>query len=171
MYQDAAVRYFSCFLSSAGDDHEFADKLHTDLIMNNVSCWHYRADMRGGLDWQHQINEAIALKDKLVLITSRHSIYRPNVVTEILKAIDLERKHGIQKLFPIRLDDHILGDEMTEEAREKVKSGEWRENWVYYVRKKHILDFSGWKEHDVYKGEFNKLLRDLKTPPPASPKP
>lgn len=100
--------------------------------------------------------------DKLVLICSRQSFYRPNVVKEILRAVDQERKTGRKKLFPIRLDDHNLSDEFMEEAREKVKSGEWRENWVYFVRKFHVPDFSGWKDHDAYVGAVAELLRNFK---------
>ncbi len=121
--------------------------------------------MRGGENWRDQINEAVALKDKLILISSSHSTYKKPVVDEILRAIDLERKNNIQKLFPIRLDDHILGERMMDEAREKVKSGEWRENWVYYVREKHIPDFGKWKDHDAYQEKLRDLLRDMKTPP------
>lgn len=31
------------------------------------------------------------------------------------------------------------------------------------IREYYIPDFSGWKEHDSYKREFEKLLRDLRT--------
>ena len=50
-----------------------------------------------------------------------------------------------------------------EEAREMVRSGEWPSNWVFYVNKYHIPDFSGWKDHDTYQGELGNLLRDLKS--------
>ena len=35
------------------------------------------------------------------------------------------------------------------------------DNWVTFVRKSHIPDFSRWRDHDAYKVEFDKLIRDL----------
>jgi uncharacterized protein YjbI with pentapeptide repeats len=170
IYHDAALRYYSCFISFAdiGEDRQFADKLHQSLIANNVSNWYFHskdkvARPHAGKDLEDQLDQAIKAHDKLVLICSQRSIYRKNVVKEILRAIDLEHETGTKKLFPIRLDDHILGKEMMYEAREKVKSGEWKENWVYYVKKHYIPDFSTWKDHDTYEAEFARLLEDLKS--------
>lgn len=161
LYGENEMHYFSCFISHSGRDIDFATKLYKDLRSNNISCWHYVHDMRGGEDWRKQISEAIKANDKLILVCSRHSIYSPNVVMEILKAIDYERDSGRKKLFPIRLDDYILSTEMMDEAREKVRSGEWRENWVYYITRYHIPDFSDWKNSRAYKSEFQKLLEAL----------
>jgi hypothetical protein len=163
-----AIQYYSCFISHYGDgeDSEFSDRLRADLINNNVSCWHFRYDMRAGQFWRTQIAEAIKLHDKLVLVCSEQALVRRNVVDEIIAAIERERERGSQKLFPIRLDDFILGDEMLEIADAKMKAGEWREDWVRYVRAYHIPDFRRWKDHDVYRTEFQKLLRDLKHPAP-----
>ncbi len=35
--------------------------------------------------------------------------------------------------------------------------------WAAKVRQRHIGDFRGWKEHDAYRGAFERLVRDLKT--------
>jgi TIR domain len=129
-----------------------------------VNCFQDTQDLRGGLEWRDQINQAIRKHDKLLLVCSRQAVYREQVVREILEAIDAERETGDKKFFPIRLDDHIISASMIEEAREKVRAGEWRENWVYYVCKYQIPDFSGWKDHDAYQAELQKLLRDLKSP-------
>jgi hypothetical protein len=163
LYQERGIAFYSCFISHGEPDLPFAERLLADLRQNNVTCWHYKADMRGGTDWEDQINRAIKHHDKLILVCSHSSVYRKGVVREILRAIKEERETGEQKLFPIRLDDHILGEGMMEEAREKVKSGEWAENWVYYVTKKHIPDFSGWdKDNAKYQEEFRKLLEALR---------
>jgi hypothetical protein len=161
MYGNSPKRYVSCFISHAEADGAFADRIYADLRANNVSCWHYFHDMRGGQEWREQVYDAIRHYDKLILVCSRRSVYRPNVVMEILRAIDEERTTGVRKLFPLRLDDHILGQSMMGEAREKVRSGEWRENWVYYVTQYHIPDFSRWADADEYQVEFAKLLEAL----------
>jgi hypothetical protein len=162
MYSDGGIQYYSCFLSYAHLNSDFADRLRTDLIANGVSCWQDTQDLRSGQKWEGQINTAIKAHDKLVLFCSRQSVYRPQVVREILQAIWTERETGEQKLFPIRLDDQILSAEMLEDAREKVRSGEWSENWVYEVRKYQIADFTQWKDHDAYQKALAGLLRDLK---------
>jgi uncharacterized protein YjbI with pentapeptide repeats len=163
LYTDA-IQYYSCFLSHAAEDGEFANRLRRDLIDNDVSCWHYRYDMRGGDLWRDQINKAIKIHDKLVLICSAQSLPNINVVEEVIAAIETEKRTGSKKLFPISLDDFIFSDRMTNLAKRKTVSGEWSMNWVTYVRAFHIPDFSRWKDHDVYKVEFDKLLRDLKEP-------
>ena len=56
------------------------------------------------------------------------------MVAEIFEAIDRERATKTQKLFPVRIDDYILSAELEEVAKVKVSTGEWRDNWVSYVR-------------------------------------
>jgi TIR domain-containing protein/pentapeptide repeat protein len=107
-----AIKYYSCFLSHADQDNDFADRLRNDLASNAVSCWHYRYDMRGGRFWRAQVEEAIKIHNKLVLVCSERSLERPNVVGEIITAMEKERETNSQKLFPIRLDDFILSDKM-----------------------------------------------------------
>ena len=158
-----SMQHYSCFISHSKVDNKFASKLYKDLRANNISCWIYSHDMQGGKEWEEQIVEAIKSYDKLILVCSRNSIYSKNVVMEILNAIDNERHDNVRKLFPIRLDDHILEKKMMDEAREKVKSGEWRENWVYYITKIHIPDFSQWKDDNIYETALYKLIEDLST--------
>ena len=163
MYRQG-IQFYSCFLSYAHANDDFASRLRTDLLASNVNCWQDTQDLRGGQKWEDQINVAIKEHDKLLLVCSRQAIYRPQVVREILQAIDAERATGHQKLFPIRLDDHILSEEMMSDARENVRSGTWTENWVHHVRKYQIPDFSRWKDHDAYQAALKNLLRDLKSP-------
>jgi len=160
------IRYYTCFISHCESDLPYANMLREDLDQHKVKCWRYKEDLRGGRNWRDQVNHQIALKDKLILVCSASSVYRPNVVHEILSAIDLERATGKPKLFPVRLDDHILGDEMEQMAGKNVHDGLWRDNWVTYVleeKELHIPDFSGWDtDNQKYKSEFAKLLDALK---------
>jgi|GEM_PF-1273247 len=158
------IQYYSCFLSSTTANADFADRIRTDLISNNITCWHYRHDMKGGKFWRPQINEAIKLHDKLVFVASEQSVQRPEVVREILEAIEQERKTEQQKLFPLRLDDFILSKEALRFADKNIAASAWPEDWIRYIRQFHIPDFSAWKDHDAYTQEFQKLLRDLKEP-------
>ena len=156
------IQFFSCFISHGEPDILFAEKLLEDLRKNNVTCWHYKEDLRGGTDWQDQINRAIKMHDKLILICSHSAVYRKNVVREILEAIRSVRESGAQKLYPIRLDDHILSAEMLEDEVRHVQAGLWPGVWVQDVNRKHIPDFSGWeKDNAKYQKEFKKLLKAL----------
>jgi hypothetical protein len=167
LYTNSPIRYFSCFISHAEGDLPFADRLLADLRQNNVTCWQYKGELRGGRHWEDQINAAIKKHDKLIVVCSRQAVYRPNVIKEILAAMDQERATGEQKLFPVMLDRHILSSEMMEDAREQTRSGAWRENWVHHARKYHIPDFSGWDtDNTKYQLEFGKLLEALRNPGP-----
>jgi hypothetical protein len=156
--------FYSCFISYARANHEFADYLRRRLLKSNISCWQDTHDMRGGNPWRGQIYDAIEKHDKLVLVCSKDSLTRPAVVEEILEAIDRERKTNTQKLFPLRLDDYIFSDELEEVARTAVARGEWKENWVAYVRAYHIPDLSNWKKPRNFAREFSKLVEALKKP-------
>ncbi len=154
--------YNSCFLSHAEKDGAFADRLREDLLSHNINCWHYKHDLKGGKPWRAQISTEISKHKKLILVCSNQSLLRPNVVSEIFDAIERGRETGSQKLFPVRLDDFILGEEILQLADQKLESGEWREDWVRYVRALHIPDFNQWRKKKTYDQQFERLLRDLK---------
>ena len=162
MYRQGIV-YYSCFLSHGSDDLPFAERLRADLLSQSVSCWHHRHDMQGGDFWRKQVSAAIRLHDKLVVICSKGGLLRAHVVDEILEGIEQERETGNQKLFPVRLDDFILGKEMEQVIAARLPLQQ-RQNWAQYLKEYHIPDFSGWKEHDAYQTEFKKLLNALKHP-------
>jgi hypothetical protein len=156
--------FYSCFISYARADHAFASQLRKRLLKKNISCWQDVFDMKGGSQWRGQIYDAIEKHDKLILVCSRESVARPAVVEELLEAIDRERATRTQKLFPVRLDDYVLSGELETLARDKVATGEWRENWIQYVRAYHIPDFTNWQKPKVFTREFDKLVEALKKP-------
>ena len=67
-------------------DQEFADRLYEDLQAKGVRCWFAPHDIRGGRKIHEQIDEAIRLHDKLLLILSEDSMSSDWVQTEIAKA-------------------------------------------------------------------------------------
>src|SRR4029077_9253924 len=95
------------------------------------------------------IDEAIRLRDKVLLILSEHSIRSDWVEGEVTTAFEEERKRGQPMLFPIRLDDTIM---TTEEA------------WAAKLRARNIGDFRNWKDHDKYLKSLERVLRDLAVP-------
>jgi hypothetical protein len=103
-----------------------------------------------------QIDEAIRLHDKLLLILSPHSMESEWVKTEIAKARKRELRDQRRVLFPIRLApfetlrdwECFDADTGKDSARE--------------IREYFIPDFSHWKNHDSYQEAFQSLIRDLK---------
>jgi TIR domain len=103
-----------------------------------------------------QIDEAIRVYDKLLLILSEHSMNSEWVKTEIANARRREVTEHKRLLFPIRLVDFEVirtwkcfdADTGKDSARE--------------IREYFIPDFSNWKDHDSFEQAFTRLLQDLK---------
>ncbi|HUI53984.1 MAG TPA: toll/interleukin-1 receptor domain-containing protein [Bryobacteraceae bacterium] len=153
----AALEFYSCFISYSTQDQEFAGRLHADLQARGVRCWFAPHDIQGGRKLIEQLDEAILVHDKLLLILSDASMNSPWVKTEIANAREREEQQKRQKLFPIALVpfDRIRewklfdADRGIDSARE--------------IREYFMPDFSNWKDYDSYQKAFERLLRDLKT--------
>ena len=154
--KDTAVQFYSCFISYSTKDQDFADRLYADLQNKGVRCWFAPHDVQGGKKLHEQIDEAIRLHDKLLLILSPHSMESEWVKTEIAKARKRELRDQRRILFPIRLApfetlrdwECFDADTGKDSARE--------------IREYFIPDFSNWKNHDSYQEAFQRLIGDLK---------
>jgi hypothetical protein len=159
------IEFYSCFISYSTKDQDFADRLYADLQNKGVRCWFARHDVKGGEKLYEQIDEAIRLHDKLLLILSPHSMESEWVKTEIAKARKREVRDQRRVLFPIRLAPfETLRDwECFDADTGKDSAREIRE---YFIR-----DFSNWKDHHSYQEAFQRLISDLKASdarPPAT---
>jgi hypothetical protein len=114
--------------------------------------------MAPGKKIHEQIDEAIRLHDKLLLILSDHSMNSEWVKTEIRKARKREVADNRRMLFPVSLV-----------AFEPIK--EWEcfdaeigKDAAVEIREYFIPDFSTWKtNHDEYKKNFDHLVKSLET--------
>ena len=149
-----AIQHYSCFISYSGKDQNFAERLSADLQNKGVRCWFAPHDMPIGGKILDEIDAAIRLREKLLLILSEHAIASDWVEDEATKAFEEERRRGQTVLFPIRLDDAVLD---TNEA------------WAAKLRARHIGDFRRWKDHDAYTKAFERVLRDLTVKKDAAP--
>jgi uncharacterized protein YjbI with pentapeptide repeats len=156
------IEFYSLFISYSTHDQEFAERLHADLQAKGVRCWFAPHDMRSGKKVHEQIDEAIRVYDKLLLILSPASMESEWVKTEISKARKREIKEGKQVLFPVRLCsfDALRDWECFDADAGKDSAREIRE---YF-----IPDFSNWKDHDSYRLAFDRLLADLHGKPEPS---
>lgn len=156
------IEFYSCFISYSTKDEGFAVRLYADLQSKGVRCWFAPHDVQAGRKLDEQIDEAIRLHDKLLLILSPHSMESEWVKTEIAKARKRELRDKRRVLFPIRLApfetlrdwECFDADTGKDSARE--------------IREYFIPDFSNWKDHDSYVEAFARLLKDLKAQDPTT---
>jgi hypothetical protein len=148
------IQMYSCFISYSSKDQNFAERLHADLQDKGVRCWFAPHDLPIGARAWDAIDEAIRLRDKLLLILSENSIASDWVEDEVNKAFAEERKRKQLVLFPVRIDDAVMNTP---------------EPWAGKLRdQRNIGDFRKWKDHDAYQKSLERLLRDLTV---TSPKP
>jgi uncharacterized protein YjbI with pentapeptide repeats len=145
---NAAIQFYSCFISYSSKDQAFAERLHADLQNKGVRCWFAPHDMPIGAKIIDALDEAIRLRDKVLLILSEGAIASDWVEGEVTRALDEERTRKQLVLFPVRIDDAVM---QTSEA------------WARLLRReRNIGDFTSWKDHDNYQKSFERLLRDLR---------
>jgi hypothetical protein len=150
------IQFYSCFISYSTKDEEFAKRLHSRLQQEHVRVWFAPEDMKGGQKLHEQIDRAIEVHDRLLLVLSEYSIKSQWVENEIRHAIRQERKENRRKLFPIGVAPYrVLEDWKCIDSRTGVDLAE-------EVRSYFIPDFSNWKDHDAFQAAFTRLLRDLR---------
>ena len=150
------IEFYSCFISYSHKDEEFTKRLHSRMRDEGLRVWYAPEDVKGGRKIHEQIDTAIKLHDKLLIVLSDKSMKSGWVITEIRKARQREMKESHRVLFPIRLVDFefIKAWECFDADTGKDLAVELRE---YY-----IPDFQNWKDHDAFEESFKRLLGDLK---------
>ena len=157
------IQLYSCFISYSAHDQEFAQRLFDRLQGKQLRVWFAPEELKGGQLLDEQLESAIRMYDKLILVLSDASVRSKWVMHELRKARRQELANQRRKLFPIRLTnfetlhnwecfDPETGQDLADE-----------------VRKYFIPDFSHWKDHDNFEREFTLLLEALKAvdEPPA----
>jgi hypothetical protein len=153
---EEGIQFYSCFISYSSKDDEFATRLHRRMRDANLRVWFAPEEMKGGNLLIDQIETAIRVYDKLLVVLSEASLRSEWVITELRKARKAERQTGKRKLFPVRLVDF-----------------ETLRNWECFdadsgkdlaleLREYFIPDFSNWKDHDQFEAAFSRLLKDLR---------
>jgi len=168
------IEFYSCFISYSTKDQEFAQRLYDGLQGQGVRCWFAPHDIRGGRKIHEQIDEAIRVHDKLLLILSADSMASDWVQTEIAKARKREAQEKRQMLFPVALVPYAPPPHEAQQRRsaappeKPITIKEWElinsagEDVAEKIREYFIPDFSNWKDHDSYQKAFAKLVADLK---------
>lgn len=152
-----ALRFYTCFISYSSKDEEFASRLHDDFQAAGIRCWKWTHDARTGRSLWGEIDQAIRIYNKLVLVASEASLRSPAVIREIERALQQEDEHEKRRqrgepvdpdvLFPLRLDDFLLQ--------------EWQHERKADVVRKVIADAREWKNERAYMAVRDRLIRDL----------
>jgi hypothetical protein len=121
-----------------------------------LRVWFAPEEMKGGQKLYEQIERAIQLHDRLLLILSESSMQSEWVINEIQRARETEAREGRRKLFPISI---VEFDKVKVWRRFDADTGK---DLAKEVREYFIPDFSNWKEHDAFERAFERLLRDLR---------
>jgi len=146
-----SIQLYSCFISYSSKDEEFVRRLHADLQDKGLRCWFAPEDMKIGAKILGTLDEAIRLRDKILLVLSEASIVSHWVEDEVTKGFAEERQRSVTVLFPVRLDDAVFTA---------------NEAWALKLRdNRNIGDFRNWKDHDAYQKTLARLLRDLRVEP------
>jgi len=151
-----AIQFYSCFISYSSKDEDFARLLHAAMRAANLRVWYAPEDMKGGEKIHEQVDRAIQLHDRLLLVLSEASLQSEWVMTEIRRARRAERKENRRKLFPIRL---IPFEALQDWECFDADSGK---DLGVEVREYFIPDFSNWKDQDAFEKAFERLLLDLR---------
>ena len=150
------IQYQSCFISDRSQDDEFARRLHEKMRGEKLRVWFAPEHMQGGKKLIEQIDRAIQVNDRLLLVLSEHSMNSEWVKTEIRRARRAELREQRQKLFPIRL---VSIDRIRDWSCFDADTGK---DLAVELREYHIPDFSNWKNQDAFESAFADLLRDLR---------
>src|SRR5438128_153213 len=113
--------------------------------------------MQAGRKLHEQIDEAIRMYDKLLVILSPNSLNSESVKTEIAKARKREGSDTQCMLFPIGL----VGFETLRDW--ECFDADTGKDSAREIREYYVPDFSTWKNHDFYQNQFDNLVKDLIT--------
>jgi hypothetical protein len=151
-----AIEFQSCFISYSHLDEDFVRRLYSRMRNAELQVWFAPENIKGGQKLHEQIERAIQLHDRVLIVLSENSLKSEWVMTEIRKARKTEIKEARRKLFPIRLVDYQT---IQEWECFDVDTGK---DLAIEVREYFIPDFSNWKNNDDFEAAFSRLLGDLK---------
>ena len=122
----------------------------------HLRVWFAPEEMKGGQKLIEQIDRAIQVNDRLLVVLSEASMQSEWVKTEIRRARKAELSEGRRKVFPIRLV-----------SLDTIRAWEWLDidtgkDLAVELREYFIPDFSNWKDHDSFEAAFARLLEALR---------
>lgn len=146
----------SCFISYSHADEEFVNALYSRLKNEGIQLWYVAEHMQPGRKIHEEIDNAVRLYDRLLLVLSEASMRSEWVATEIRTAIDQETKSENRKLIPIRL---VGFDEIRTWHSFNADVGK---DMAVELREYYIPDFCEWRDKLIFEREIARLLDALR---------
>ena len=141
------AKHYSCFISHSPKDKTFAKRLWAGVQNKGIRCWFAPHDLPIGARTLDAIDEAIKVRDKLLLILFKNSIESDWVEDEVHKAYAEERRRRQVVLFPVSIDKTVMRTS---------------EPWAVKLRdQRNIGDFTHWKDPVEYQKSFDRVVQDL----------
>ena len=149
------IEFHSVFISHSSEDHEFAERLCADLQANDVRCWFAPHDQHGGEALPDQMDRAIQMHDRLLLVVSKNSMNSDWIKAEIREALNRGIKESRRVLYPVSICPY---DELDKWQEIDPATGQ---DYAREIREYFIPDFSNWKNRYTYKRALDEVLYDL----------
>ena len=142
-----AIQVSPLFISYSHADAAFVDQLEVALNAQGIRFWRDIHDAKSGR-LERQIEQAIRHNPTVLLVLSKNAMQSDWVQSEVRQARGLEKELGRDVLCPVALD-------------ESWKDGRWPERIMQQVKEYNILDFSQWRNEQVFAPMFARLLDGL----------
>ena len=146
------LHYLSCYIAYAPADAEFAAGLSRDLAAQGVHCWLYDEQDISGRGAGANIERALSVYDKLIVVASASSLTNSSLLRKLQRALQKEetlRSQGAADanvLFLARRDDYA--------------TTEWSHARKEELMAKHIADF---RSPSNYSDELARLAEAMAT--------
>jgi hypothetical protein len=78
------VQFYSYFISYSTRDTEFAKRLHARMRQADLRVWFAPEERKGGKKLREQVDQAIQLHDRLLIVLSEHSMKSGRVMPGVM---------------------------------------------------------------------------------------
>ena len=146
-----SIRYYNCVISYSKQDREFAECLYNGLQQKGIRCWYAPEGMTTGPS-RSRAGGAFHIFDKLLLILSKHTIYDRWARYAVKDALAKEGSSRTSILFPIRLDNTILEEEMKHSFLGQE---------LFTGLNRDIADFTQWIFPNNFQEAIDRLIDNL----------
>ena len=133
------VQFYSCFISYSTKDEAFAKRLHSKMREHNLRVWFANEDLKGGHKLHEQIDEAIRVYDKFIIVLSPESLRSKRVMNEVRRTRKAELANNQRKFFPIGLIDYREIEDW------ECLDPETGTDLAAEIREYYVPDFRDWK--------------------------
>ncbi len=102
------------FISYSRKEYYFAESLAFHLMKRDVPAWLDVKDLMPGVDWERDLEAALAACCCVVLVTSSNAFHSANVRGEWQRAVKLGKRIIVARFRGARLPDELRGSEIAD---------------------------------------------------------